>query len=266
MAQLSRPFQIALGAVLLLGLLGVIALRINGSNPSEPAPRSAPTLSTAAPKVTKSAAAHGPGGSTTTVHKVTVHKADPRSQKQVVVTHKTTSQVQTTTAATHKTTVVTHKTTSQVHTTTVATHKTGAHKTVVVVHKTASSSHRTTVHTNGDTAPPTSKHAPEQSVVEHELAQGKTVMLVFWNPKTSVDREVQAQARALASGSKGTVTLHSAQANQVGLFGSITEVVHVYQTPTILIVNRHGVVSTLTGLTDVFALQQAVAEAQHAAH
>ena len=36
----------------------------------------------------------------------------------------------------------------------------------------------------------------------------------------------------------------------------------MYQTPTILIVNRHGVVSTLTGLTDVFALEQAVREAR----
>ncbi len=89
-------------------------------------------------------------------------------------------------------------------------------------------------------------------------------MLVFWNPKSSVDRDVQAQARALAGGSKGTVTLHVARANQVGMFGSITEVAHVYETPTILIVNRHGLVSTLTGLTDVFALQQAVREARQA--
>jgi hypothetical protein len=245
MAQLSRPFQIVLGAVLLLGLLGVIALRIHGSNPSEPAPTSVPTPNATAAKATKSPATHSSANPTTTAPKGTAHKSDPRSHKPVVVAHKTTSQL---------------------HTTTVTTHKTGTHKPVVVVHKTASSSHKTTVRSSGDHASPTSKHAPEQAVVEHELAQGKTAMLVFWNPKTPVDREVQAQARALASGSKGTVTLHSALANQVGLFGSITEVVHVYQTPTILIVNRHGVVSTLTGLTDVFALQQAVAEAQRASH
>ncbi len=89
-------------------------------------------------------------------------------------------------------------------------------------------------------------------------------MLVFWNPDSSVDREVHAQAGALVSGSKGTVVMHSALASQVNTFGSVTEVVRVYQTPTILIVNRHGVVSTLTGLTDVFALQQAVREAQRA--
>jgi hypothetical protein len=106
---------------------------------------------------------------------------------------------------------------------------------------------------------------PAQVVVEGELAKGKTVMLVFWDPKASVDSKVQAEARALVRGSKGTVTMHGARANQVGTFGSITEVVHVYQTPTILIVNRHGVVSTLTGLTDVFALKQAVREARAAA-
>jgi hypothetical protein len=100
--------------------------------------------------------------------------------------------------------------------------------------------------------------------VERELAQGKTVMLFFWNPRSSVDQADLTEARTLAAGSKGHVTLHPAFANQVGEFGSITEVVHVYETPTILIVNRQGLVSTLTGLTDVFALQQAVHEAQSA--
>ncbi|HXC23021.1 MAG TPA: hypothetical protein VNU28_00430, partial [Solirubrobacteraceae bacterium] len=105
---------------------------------------------------------------------------------------------------------------------------------------------------------------PQQLAVEHELAQGKTAMLFFWTPSSTVDQQNVAQAKTLADRSKGTVTLHLALANQVGEFGTITEVVHVYQTPTILIVNKHGVVSTLTGLTDVFALQQAVHEAQSA--
>lgn len=243
MARLSRPFQIVLGAVLLLGLIGVIALRVHGSNPSEPAPASASAPSAVAPKTVKSVAAHRASDPATPAHKATVRTAASRSHKAAVA----------------------HKTRSHAHTTTIV-HKTPTHTTAVVVHKTAPSSHKTTVRSSGNAASPTSKHAPEQAVVEHELAQGKTVLLVFWNPKTSVDREVQAQVRTLASGSKGTVAVHSALANQVGLFGSITEVVHVYQTPTILIVNRHGVVSTLTGLTDVFALQQAVAEAQHVSH
>jgi ABC-type arginine transport system ATPase subunit len=104
----------------------------------------------------------------------------------------------------------------------------------------------------------------QEIAVERELAQGKTVMLLFWDPKSTVDQEVKAQASALASGSNGTVTMHAALPHQVSTFGKITEVVHVYQTPTILIVNRRGVVSTLTGLTDVFALEQAVREARRA--
>jgi len=250
MAQLSRPFQIALGALLLLGLIGVIAVRVHGSNPSEPAPASAPVPNAVAPKAAKTAAAHKSADPvTTSVHKGAVSKSDPRSHKTVVVTHKSTTHV--------------HTTTSHHSATTVLAHRTPTHTTTVVVHTTTSTSRKTTVRPSDHVTSPTSKRAPEEAAVEHELAQGKTVLLVFWNPKTSVDREVQAQARTLAGGSKGTVTVHSALANQVGLFGSITEVVHVYQTPTILIVNRHGVVSTLTGLTDVFALQQAVSEAQH---
>src|ERR1700720_1730825 len=48
MAQLSRPYQIALGVVALLGLVWVMALRGHGSNPSEPSPAS-PAKSTPAP-------------------------------------------------------------------------------------------------------------------------------------------------------------------------------------------------------------------------
>lgn len=135
--------------------------------------------------------------------------------------------------------------------------------------------HATKAHAHAKAAPakpaqqskapkPTSNRPAAQIAVEREVAQGKTVLLVFWNSKSSVDREVKGQAQALVNGSKGKLAIHTAGANQVGAFGSVTEVVHVYQTPTILIVNRHGVVSTLTGLTDKFALGQIVREAEQA--
>ena len=34
-------------------------------------------------------------------------------------------------------------------------------------------------------------------------------------------------------------------------------------TPTLLIVNRHGQVRTLTGLTDAYSMEQAIDEARH---
>lgn len=92
------------------------------------------------------------------------------------------------------------------------------------------------------------------------------MLLLFWNPKSAVDSTVHSEVHALQAGSKGTVAVHDALPSQVAIFGSLTEIVQVYETPTILIVNRHGVVSTLTGLTDVFALRQAIREARQATH
>jgi hypothetical protein len=40
--------------------------------------------------------------------------------------------------------------------------------------------------------------------------------------------------------------------------------VQVYSTPTILMVNTKGVTSTVSGLTDAFAIQQAVKEVKRA--
>ncbi len=255
MTQISRPFQIALGAVVLLALVWVLALHAHQSNPSEPVPTSAP-IPTAASKAAEDATAHRRVDRRTSAHKT---QAAP---------HKT---------VVHKTVVATHGTATDPHTTVRVQRKvvvTRSHRTATPPHRAASVSHKAIVipSTHAVNAPSgrsdssAVKHkAPaEQLAVEAELAHGKTVMLVFWNPHSSVDQEVHSQVSALASGSKGTVVMHSALASQVNVFGSITEVVRVYQTPTILIVNRHGVVSTLTGLTEVFALQQAVNEAKHA--
>jgi hypothetical protein len=258
MAQISRPFQIVLVAVVLVAFVSVLALHAHGSNPSEPAPVSAPTPAAVA-KAAKDAAARRRADRISAAHKTQV------------AAHKT---------AVHKTVVVTHGTASDPHTAVRVHHKvvvTSAHKTATAPHRTASVPHKVVVTPSthavtapsgrsDSSAPKQHKRPAEQLAVEAELAQGKTVMLVFWNPNSSVDQEVHSQAGALVSGSKGTVVMHAALASQVNMFGSITEVVRVYQTPTILIVNRHGVVSTLTGLTEVFALQQAVREAQHASH
>lgn len=282
-AQLSRPFQIALGAVVLFALVWMFALRAHVSNPSGPAPTSAPAPGTVVATTKDAGAAHR-SSDPSSVHKTAVAAHKTVSHKTVSGAQRTSASVRKavadpgkkTTSARHaasdpkQTVVVSHKTTTSVHKTVVVPRKTAAppHKAVAPTHTTVviPSSHSDSTargRSDSSTSKP-GKRTPEQAAVEHELAEGKTVMLVFWNPHSSVDREVRSQASALASGSKGTVVMHAALANQVNVFGSITEVVRVYQTPTILIVNRHGVVSTITGLTEVFALQQAVREAQHA--
>jgi hypothetical protein len=254
-AQFSRPYQIALGAVAVLGLVWMMALRGHGGNPSEPAP-SAPAPAPAAKTVAEAKA----GTPTPVYHGAApgvegLTRAVAKAHGAVATSEQNAQQLQ------HKSSEASNEPQAS---------SAGVHVVVKAAPSTAVQASRTAA-----LAAAARRHAaalakaksglpPAQVLVERELAQGKTVMLVFWDPKASVDREVQAEARALAAGSGGTVTVHGARANQVGTFGSITEVAHVYQTPTILIVNRHGVVSTLTGLTDVFALKQAVREARAA--
>ncbi len=100
--------------------------------------------------------------------------------------------------------------------------------------------------------------------MESELKGGKVVLLLFWNPKASVDVAVHKELQAVGRKLGGKIAVHDAEAKQVGSFGSITQAIQVYQTPTILLVNRHGVTTTLTGLTDVYSLEQTIEEARHA--
>jgi hypothetical protein len=299
MAQLSRPYQILLGVVVVFGLIWAVALRGHAQNPSEPSASTGHPASPANSSAANGTSGANPGASSQIYHgkapgvegltraiakahgvvsesQHNVQEQEGKSQALSGESKSSTTTTRATTASgtaqsvtvTHKTTVApapAHKTAKSTHSTTTVTHTTTTvHSTATPVHRVVRSTKKTTVrvHVHPRSSAPSTGRDPEQIAVEHELAQGKTVMLLFWNPKSTVDQEDRTQASALASSSKGTVTLHLALANQVGMFGTITEVVHVYQTPTILIVNKRGLVSTLTGLTDVFALEQALHEAR----
>jgi hypothetical protein len=101
-----------------------------------------------------------------------------------------------------------------------------------------------------------------QATVERELKHGKVATILFWNSRASVDESVHRELQAVGRSLGGQIAVHNARAAQVGSFGSITRTVRVYQTPTILIVNPHGQTTTLTGLEDVFSIEQAIDEAQ----
>jgi hypothetical protein len=111
-------------------------------------------------------------------------------------------------------------------------------------------------------AAPSSSTPPMQATVAAELKQGKVVLLLFWNPGSYDDAAVEKQAQAAARELGRRVALHTAGATQVNTFGSITRNIQVYQTPTLLIVNPKLQVATLTGYTDAYSIEQAVAEAR----
>jgi hypothetical protein len=246
-AQLSRPYQIALAVFALLALVWVVALHGHApaqheSTAATPAPTPSPRAqekAAAAPTLIYKGAAPGVEGLTRAIAKA--HGAvaiSQRNARDLQQRSREASQEPVAHAnATHSAAPV-HRAVAH------ARHSPG-HGPVAAKH---SSDHRPAV----------------QVAVEREVARGKTVLLLFWDSKSSVDREVHAETLAMVGASHGKLALHSAAPGRVGEFGSVTEVVHVFQTPTILIVNRHGVVSTLTGLTDAFSLRQLIHEAQRA--
>ncbi len=111
----------------------------------------------------------------------------------------------------------------------------------------------------------TASGAPTMQVkVEGELQHGKIVAVLFWNPKGSVDAVVRRELQAAKHDSHGKLAIHVARSGEVGSFGSFTHTVQVYSTPTILLINTKGQTSSLTGLTDAFSIEQAVREVKSA--
>jgi hypothetical protein len=255
MAQLSRPFQIALAA---LGLLvAVWFLALHGHSTSTSGSASAPAAATPAPsakaQAEKAAAPspeyHGsvPGlsGLSRAIDKA--HGAVAASQQNARQLEQKAAQASSGTASAAGSATGGTRAASTTHksgTSAVDRDATAVHKGATTVHK--GSSAKGTPHLAGVQAP--------QSAVEAELKRGKIVVLLFWNPKGAEDAAVRNEVRALA--------VHQALASQVATFGSITRGVQVEQTPTVLIINKRDHATALTGLTDAFALEQAIAEAR----
>jgi hypothetical protein len=301
MTQISRPFQIALLGVGLLAAVWFFALQGHsastaGSSPSASAPaavaaQSAKTGSSSAsvsgsssanePAATQSHVYHGsaPGveGLTRAIAKAHEAVATSRLNEKQLAEKSAQASSSTPSGASGDSAPGTAPTAA---TTAPVVPKTS---TSPVVRKASTHTHAATVHvkskpvtTHSVTAPkiasspsstPSSGSAksvpPMQAAVEAELKQGKTVAILFWNSKASVDQTVQRELKAVGHTQGGKLAIHDARAAQVGLFGSITRDVQVFQTPTILIVNKHGQTTSMTGLTDGFAIEQAIAEARH---
>jgi hypothetical protein len=279
MAQLSRPFQIALAA---LGLLvAVWFLALHGHSTSTSGSASTPAAATpsaqaqaqkaAAPSPIYHGSAPGVSGLTRAIDKA--HGAVATSQQNAKQLEEKSAQASSVNAPGASTATggtpaaaaggkpastaagaqALHTSATTVHTgaSTVRTGASTVHKGPTTVHK--GSSAKGTPHLPGVQGP--------QRAVEADLKQGKIVLLLFWNPKGADDAAVRKEVRTLAGHGK-KLALHEALAGQVATFGSITRGVQVEQTPTILIINKRGRATALTGFTDAFSLEQAIAEAR----
>ena len=304
MAQISRPFQIALVALLALAMLmatwfmllhrssGTASSGTSSPGVAAPASGSAAHVAThaSAPVSTHRAATHASGSVST--HHVATHPSASVSTSHAA-THPSAS-ASTSHAATHPsapaskhhaaTTVHTHhgaSTTARSH---AQTHGSAAATATaaLTLHHLTEALHLKVVVDLVEAIDPAlglrGKLAHAEGVViarmksdlrpaspatiAAELHQGKTVLLLFLNPHAYDDDATAIDTTEVAHRLRRHVAAHLALANQVNSFGSITRNIQVYQTPTLLIINPKREVTTVTGLTDEFALEQAIAEAK----
>lgn len=257
MAQLSRPFQIALVAVCLLAGVWLFALQghsasTSGSSAPAPAtPASAPSSQAAAP-TSASAEAHAAAapthvytGSAPGVHGLS--SAVAKAHQAVATSQQNARQVEGKPAVSATKAAPSGSSSS-------------AHAAVKAAAPVAAASKPSTSST---AAKPKGATVPaRQSRVEAALAKGDVAVLLFWVPRGADDRAVHRAMRTVLHLDRHILVVE-APPSQVATFGSVTRGVQVYGTPTILIVNRHGQTSSLTGLQDAYSIEQAITEARH---
>jgi hypothetical protein len=96
--------------------------------------------------------------------------------------------------------------------------------------------------------PAESKQNPALERVLGDLDKKRTVVLLFWDGKTSVDREVR-RAVAATDRHEGRVKVHVQRISKLGAFEPITRGVPVVSSPTVLVIGRDRKARTVAGLT-----------------
>jgi hypothetical protein len=296
MAQVSRPFQIVLVVFALFVAVWFVALRGHSSGSGSPsaASPSAPATAASAPKpAAPSSIYHGPApgveGLTRAIAKA--HGAVNASQqnaKQLAEKAAAASSVSAGSPATAapRPTVTSHAgpAAPAAPSGPVTTSKPRA---VHVAGTPAKSIARGLESKAAEARSGPGRRPARQALVERALKEGKVAVLLFWNQKGADDVAVRLELRLLEEvhhlipalskrvpGLRAEIkrsglelekkfATFEAHADQVTSFGSITRGIQVYGTPTILIVNPHGRVITVTGLTDAYAIEQSIDEARH---
>ncbi len=289
MAQLSRPFQIALGALVVFAAVWLLALHghssTSGSGSTPAASTPAPSASSeaqkaAAPSRIYHGSAPGVTGLTRAIAKA--HEAVAISQQNAKQLAEKSAQASTASAPGSSPAPVTEPAAAARSTAPAAVVAAPAHPTTVTKTPAVSVAGAPKKHA-AQTGP--QRKPAMQALVERALGEGKIAVVLFWNPKGTDDVAVRNELRLLeavhhliapiagepavrkllqASGLElqKKFAAFEAKASQVASFGSITKGVQVYTTPTLLVINKRGQVATLTGLTDAYSIEQAIDEAR----
>jgi hypothetical protein len=291
MAQLSRPYQIALAGVCLLA--GVSFFVLYGRSSSTSGSGSTPAATASTPAATKSASATESAGSASTVAKAKVaaksghiyHGPVPGLEgltRDIARAHGAVKAV----GASPSSSASSAAASAPAAASGAASAKPSTSSTTSQHAAATSAPAVTTVKQRPIKAQSGAGRTPARQVlVERALNEGKIAVILFWNPKGADDAIVDYELRLLEAVHHLIKPLaHSPQlrrqlagsglelekrfaafaspASQVATYGSITRGVQVYQTPTLLIVNKRGQTTVLTGLQDALSIEQAIDEAR----
>jgi len=255
MAQISRPFQIALAAMGVLVAVWFFALRghSSGSSSSGGSPQA---QSQPAPAAAKPGAAspvyHGsaPGVEGLTRAIAKAHGAVAASERSAQ-----SLQAQSARASSSSPATASAATTASPRAHSAAATSPAA-ATATVAASGAHSSHPRATRASARVL------SSKQAAVEGVLKRGKVATILLWSANGSIDAVVRRELHLAGQALGGSVVVYEAHPSQVASFGSFTSAVPVYATPTILIVNRRGHTTTISGLTDAFSIEQAIGEAR----
>jgi len=250
MSQVSRPVQIALVAILLIGGLWFFALRPKSSSstsstptavaPAAPAPTAASAASPTKPYNTKTPVVGGLLGA--------VNKAEGA----VATSSANANQLERNSAAASSS--------SPPSSTTGAGSAAGA-PSVSASRVSPTAPPGTQTRTGSASAPAASASTPANPAltIKNQLAEGKTVALMFWNPLASDDQADHAALKSLVKGKNGPLVVDFATPGQIASYGSIATVAQVVETPTLLIMKGKSIES-ITDLQDPADLRQYIGD------
>jgi hypothetical protein len=285
MAQLSRPYQMALVAALAaLALFAVAWFAVlhrpgAGGSSSPGAPASSAVAGSSAPSSSSSSAssAAGPGSPTSVYHGAApgvegLTRAIAKAHGAVATSEHNAAQLQRDSEAASAPGSQAAGAGTAPHSGTAANGASASGATPASNGASGSAARpghaaaQRSAPTGQRSASPGAAHARAtlQATLAAELKQGKVLLLLFWNPRSSDDVAVRRQLRAAAAKLRGKVAEHVALAKQVGEYGAVTRDVQILGTPTLVVVGAHHQAITVTGLIDAYAIEQAFGEARHA--
>jgi hypothetical protein len=266
MAQLSRPFQIALVAVCLLA--GVWLFALQGHSSSSSSSSATPTTRASSPSSTPASSEPAQGSSSSTAAAEAHADAAPTPvyHGSAPGVHGLSSAI----SKAHGAVATSQQSAKQVEGESgEGASSTASASASAKAAAPAKSSAPATRASSSTSASSSSASAPSaavptrQQAVEAAVAKGDVAVILFWNPRGSDDKSVH-KALAQVKRADHRIAVQEALASQVAAFGAVTRGVQIYATPAMLFVNKSGRTDQLNGLQDAFSIEQTIAEARHA--